>query len=283
MAQTDQAHSKPDFVVRLVGSGITPWKVPMRALSRLMDAIQRLVEQNEEDDRDVIMEEPKNQEAQWIALGSNVLKLVGIRSSSAGYAIATPFRESALNVLASTGRAIDDPSNSEWTAPTISSLKDVSEIAKSLGVKVEIRKPSKGSKLGDVIAKITPTTYVEVANSAFVRGQTSLYGTIERIGGAQEARCAIRLPEETKLVYCDIVSDDLARKLAPYLYQAVAVHGEATWLRANWRITSFEIRSYDPPKSGSFKDALTDIWKAGGKAWDKIDDPDRFIAELRGA
>jgi hypothetical protein len=85
------------------------------------------------------------------------------------------------------------------------------------------------------------------------------------------------------LVYCDIASDKLATELAPYLYKAVSLHGEATWLRANWRMTGFEIRSFDPPKTGSFSDALADIWRAGGKAWDKIDDPDKFISELRGA
>jgi hypothetical protein len=284
MPQRELEHSRPDFVVRLVGSGVKPWTVPLRALSKLMDAIQRLVEQSEEEDREVIPAEPQNQEEELIpALGSNVLKLVQIRSSSAGYALATPYRESALNILSSTGRAIEDPSNSEWSAPTISSLKDVSEIAKSLGVKIEIRKPKKGSKLGDVIAKITPTTYTEVANAAFVRGQTTVFGTIERIGGAQDARCAVRVSEQSKLVYCDLASDELAKRLAPYLYQAVSLHGEATWLRTNWRLTNFEIRSFDPPKTGSFKDALADIWRAGGKAWDKVEDPDRFIAKLRGA
>jgi hypothetical protein len=277
---SDRTHST-DFVVRLVGSGIKPWHVPMRSLARLMDAIQRLVAQEEEVE-DSIEEVPEVPPEQIVSLGSNVLKLVGIRTTSAGYAISTPVRASALSLLTATGQAIENPSESEWTGPTISSLKDVSEIAKSLGVKVEIRKPGSRRRLGDVIAKITPDTYEQVSQSAFVHGETSLLGRLVRIGGAEEARCALRIPDESKLVYCGIASDELARKLSNHLYDHVSVHGEATWLRATWRICGFEIKAFDPPKTGTFQDALSDIWRAGGKAWDKVKNPNRFIAEMRG-
>jgi len=203
-----------DFVVRLVGSGVKPWRVPLRSLSKLMEAIQGLVEQDEDEGEQPAVMDADDQEGQLLNLGSHVLNLVGIRSQSAGYAIATPFKDTALSVLERTGRAIDDPSNSEWSAVTVASIKDVSEIARSLGVKVEIRKPSVRSRLGDVIARITPTTYTEVANAAFVVGPTSLYGTVERIGGASAARCAFRLPNESKLVYCSVASDELAKKIS---------------------------------------------------------------------
>lgn len=271
-----------DFVVRLIGSGVKPWHVPMRSLARLMDAIQRLVAQDEELDAEFIEQEPEGQTDHIVSLGSNVLKLVGIRTTSAGYAISTPVRESAISILSATGDAIQKPSEAEWTAPTISSLKDVSEIAKALGVKVEIRKPGSRRRLGDVIAKITPETYANVSQAAFVHGETSLFGRLVRIGGVEEARCALRIPDESKLIYCGIGGDDLARKLSNHLYDDVEVHGEATWLRATWRICNFEIKSFDPPKTGSFQDALADIWSAGGKAWDKVKNPNKAISEMRG-
>jgi hypothetical protein len=248
-----------------------------------MDAAQRLVAQDEEEDSDSVIDEEQEVEGdQIVSLGSNVLKLVGIRTASAGYAISTPVRESALALLAATGQAIDNPSEFEWTGPTISSLKDVSEIAKSLGVKVEIRRPDSNRRLGDVIAKITPETYELVSRSAFVHGETSLFGRLVRIGGVEEARCALRIPDQSRLVYCGVASDELARKLSHHLYHDVEVHGEATWLRATWRICSFEINAFDPPKTGTFEEALSGIWKAGGKAWDKVKDPNKFISEMRG-
>ena len=254
----------------------------MRSLARLMDAIQRLVAQDEDAQPEFIEDEPEIQAGQLVTLGSNILKLVGIRTTSAGYAISTPVCDSALSLLAATGAAIEKPTESEWSGPTISSLKDVSEVAKSLGVNVEIRKPGSKRRLGDIIAKITPETYDVVSRSAFVHGETSLFGRLVRIGGASEARCALRIPDESKLIYCGVASDELARKLSNHLYDDVSVHGVATWLRATWRISSFEINSFDPPKTGTFQDALVDIWRAGGKAWDKVKDPNKFISEMRG-
>lgn len=273
-----------DFVVRLVGSNVKPWTVPLRSLARMMDAIQRLVEQKE---NEVELEdsqiEIEPQDGELGLAGSQVLRLVGVRSSSAGYAISTPYKDSTLGMLAATGRAILDPSHSEWTGPTISSVKDLSDVAKSLGVVIEIRQPRQGSRLGDVIARISPDTYQQVSDSAFVIGETSLYGTIERIGGASAERCAFRLPDQTKMIYCGVAGEDLARKLAKHLYEDVSIHGEATWLRVNWQIRSFRIQSFDQPKTGSIRDAMNEIWEAGGKAWDKVKNPDAYITEMRGA
>jgi hypothetical protein len=247
-----------------------------------MDAIQRLVEQDDEGFEDKFSDE-NGQDQPLISLGSPVLKLVGVRAASAGYAISTPLRDGALDILDTMGRDINDPANANWSASTISSLKDISEIAKTLGVKVEIRKPNKGSRLGDVIARITPKTYEEVANSAFVHGQTSLYGTVERIGGSSAARCAFWLPGESKLIYCSVKSEELAKKLGSFLYQDISIHGSAKWLRANWRVCSFKIVSFEPPKAGSFKEALSAIWEAGGKVWDNIEDPNEYLNDIRGA
>ena len=35
-------------------------------------------------------------------------------------------------------------------------------------------------------------------------------------------------------------------------------------------------------KKGSIRETLHRIYEAGGKAWDDIDDPDKFIREMRG-
>jgi hypothetical protein len=282
--------STADFLVRLVGSDVKPWKVPMRTLARVLDAVQRLVEQTEDETesggstaQDTIP--PGDPEENQIGIsGSQALRLIGVRSASAGYAISTPLRSATIGVLASTGRAIEDPTNFDWSGPTISSIKTLSDVAASLDVKIEIRKPRKGSRNGDVIAKITPQTYEDISESAFVRGNTSLYGTIERIGGTSEARCAFRLPDQTKLIYCGVADDELARKLGKHLYESVSIHGEATWLRSSWQIRHFKIREFDEPKAGSIRDAMREIWAAGGKAWDKIKDPGEYIKkEMRGA
>jgi len=71
--------------------------------------------------------------------------------------------------------------------------------------------------------------------------------------------------------------------LGRFLYQDVMVNGQAVWLRHSWQIRSFTINSFEPPKTGSIQNALKRIHDAGGSAWDKIPDPDKAIAEMRGA
>lgn len=43
-----------------------------------------------------------------------------------------------------------------------------------------------------------------------------------------------------------------------------------------------ELAEYDAAKSGSIRERLDRVYEAGGKAWDKIEDPQKFIDELRG-
>lgn len=42
------------------------------------------------------------------------------------------------------------------------------------------------------------------------------------------------------------------------------------------------IQSFEPPKQGSILEALDAIYEAGGKAWDKVKEPEKKIAEMRG-
>lgn len=271
----------PDFVIRLVGPDVKPWVVPMRALSRVLDSVQRLVDQNEEEESEELADEEEEGDVAPSLGGTGSLRLVGVKSQSAGYAIASQSRDSVLRVLSQTGEAIRAPQRAEWTASSVSSIRSLSEVAKSLGVEIEFRTPGKGNALGGVIARITPISYAEVSGTAFVHGPTSVYATLERIGGVTEPRCALRVPDQHRLVFCD-VSGKLVREMGRYLYQDIVVSGEATWLRCNWHLKGLKIASYEPPKTGSIRDLLGRMYKAGGYGWDGVARPDEEIREMRG-
>lgn len=214
---------------------------------------------------------------------AGVLRLIQVRDSSASYAVASVDGQSALGIIAETAQSIASPEDSEWRSGTISSLKELSEIAKSLRCTIEFRRPAEGRKYGDVIAKITPATFEAVAGSAFVTGHTSVYAKIERVGGATQMHCGIRLPNRPrKMVICRVVGEKLVRELGQFMYENVVVSGEATWIRHNWQLKHLVITSFDPPKKSTFEEVFKRVYEAGGDAWDRIPDPDRFIAEMRG-
>lgn len=277
----------PNFVVRLVGVDLEPWIVPMRTLTRVLDAVQRLVDQREEDESpamfgaaiEPIAAKPKEGSKEE----TRVLHLLGVIKGSAAYPISVPKERTALQIFRETGRGITSPYDAPWSQATLSSLRDLSDVARSLGGRIEIRRPGdKSGKFGDVLATIGPSTYASVLGGAYIYGHTSVYATIERVGGATEMHCGIRVPEQPrKMVICRIINQELARQLGQHLYSGVTLMGEAAWLRHSMELRNLEIHGFEPPTTGSITEGLREIYEAGGNAWDRIKNPDRYLAEVR--
>ncbi len=277
-----KSNKKPatDFVVRLVGPGIRPWAVGARNLAKVLEAVQRLVDQSDSDGDD--KEESRNAAAE-LRPPKVALRLLNVTISSAAYQVSSSSPEIALRWLKGAGSDIDDPEHAEWTKATLSSLEELSDVARSQGCEIEIRKPNKGRELGDVLARIGPTTFHSISSSAFVTGPTSVYATVLRAGGANDMRCGIRVPDQSRMVFCTVTSEELVRELGQYIYQDVVLHGEAIWYRHSMHLKSLVIVSIEPPKAGSLTDSLRDIYDAGGSAWAKVKNPSRYLAESRGA
>lgn len=270
---TDAKKPSPSFVVRMVGSKVRPWKVPMRKLTHAMDAVQRLIEQRDEFADD---------EGDESSVESTPLQLLGIVSGSAVYRVAADNPGRALSILKQTGNDINAPKSVDWTSATLSSLSDLSDVAKTLGCRVEFRAVTEdGKRLGDILAIIEPDTYSKISSSAFVTGETSVFGKIERVGGATKMRCGLRIPHQHRMVICKVASADLTRALGQFMYEHVTVHGTATWARRGSFLKELEIKSYDPPKSGSIMKTLEAVHSVSNGAWDRIKDPRAAIADMR--
>jgi hypothetical protein len=271
-----QKKPHPDFVIRLVGNDIKPWLVPMRTLGRVLGAVQRLVDQ-----RDDLADEPE-EETEPLgqeAAAEKTLKLLTITSKSAGYAVAAQNTESTVALLRETGDAIAHPNAAQWHPATVSSLDELSQIAKALGCVIEFRAPGDN---GDLLAVIRPTTFADVEQRAFVFGHTSVYGRLERVGGATAMRCGIRVHQRSRMLFCRVTSAELIRELGKYIYTDVVLSGPATWYRFNNQLKSLAVSAFDPAKTVSFSEIAKEIRENGGNAWDAIEDPDAYIREMRG-
>jgi hypothetical protein len=249
----------------------------MRSLAKVLEAVQRLVEPRDEDSEERVAAADKPPDL------ARALHLLDVKSGSAAYAVAAPDPKVVINTLSSVGRSIQTPKTVDWADSTLSSLRDLSEVARTIGCNIEFCQANGSQRHSRVLARITPQTYEDVSVCAFIRGPTSVYARIERVGGATAMRCGIRLPgSPQKMVICRVASADLVRRLGKYLYQHVLLSGRATWLRHDWRLKGLVIESFEPPKTGSILNALTATHDAGGRAWDEIEDPDALIAEMRG-
>ena len=111
------------------------------------------------------------------------------------------------------------------------------------------------------------------------KGETILYGKIERIGGT-EPTVRLRLGEKEVLT-CKI-SQPLAIELASYLYQWVSLNGKAKWNVRDYTVETFEITNFnknfqDIPLNETFNRLSREM----GQYFDDID-PVTYVQKMRG-
>lgn len=271
----DLKKPKPSFVVRMVGSGLKPSGVDLRKFTRAMDAVQRLIEQRDDFQEGEDGESPSD---------AAPLQLLSVVTGSAVYRLLADDPQRAVGILRRTGVDIDAPKSVEWSSATLSSLRDLSDVARTLGCRIELRdltEEGKRLKLGDVLASIGPDTYPRISSFAFMSGETSVFGKIERVGGATNMHCGLRIPHQHRMIICKVSNAELTRELGRYMYQHVTVHGTATWVRRGSFLKSMLIKSYDKPKRGSFTKTLDAVHRASHGVWDDVEDPEAAIAEMR--
>ncbi|MGE3181411.1 MAG: hypothetical protein AB7N71_07265 [Phycisphaerae bacterium] len=266
------------FVVRLVGEGIKPRAVPLRKLTSILNAVQKIVDDVEDDSWFTAEKEPDEP-----LDPKRTLHLVRVLSGSAVYEVEAPRGATVLQTLQEINRALKSPKDADWTDAAMSSIEELSAVARSLKCNIEFRRPSISGKLGRILTTILPNSFNAVKSSAFIKGETSVYAYLERIGGATKMGCGIRLADQRKMVFCSVAGKEIARELGQHLYKNVLLIGDATWLRKNWRLRTMKITGFQPPKTGSLLESLRQAHGAGGRAWDEIENPVEYLEEIRGA
>ncbi len=260
------------FEVVFTGSGIYPEKIPLGVLTRTLSAVQRLASGLE-------LDEDEQPEIQSLGDDTSEIRLLDIKRGSAVYKFGGDLPEQALKRFNVVGHVLAKPEEIGENDYVLGPLERISAAAKSLKCSVVVREPGKD---GVVLARIEPDSYEQVARSVFVVGGTSITGEVKRVGGATEVRCALRVPFQSKLLYCKVQNTEVARKLGDCLYKRVTVHGNATWVRGTWRLRAFAIREMTELHQGTMMEAFEALYDAGGSGWDGIEDPQQFINEVVG-
>src|ERR1017187_6090041 len=264
------ANKSPNPVFEVVFQGIYPEKIPLGTLSRILSAIQRLASGVDSDED----EEP----SEAVLLG-NQIQLLGVKRGSAVYKFAGEAADQIMQRLLLVGDVLANPGNIGENDYLLGPLERISTSARTLGCEVQVRKPGRD---GSVLADIGPKSYDTIAKSIFVNGETSITGNVQRVGGATEMRCALRVPIQQRLLFCKVKTAALARTLGDCLYKDVSVTGQARWIKGTWHINAFTVTGVSELKKGSVLDAFKAIYDAGGNGWDAIEEPEKFLEEVTG-
>src|SRR5262249_31362146 len=130
----------------------------------------------------------------------------------------------------------------------LSPIRDLSATARSLGCTISFREAT-GTKA--VLARVEATSYDKIAKALLVTGETSFMGNVQRVGGATDVRCGLRVAFQNRMLICRVGSKEVARAIGNHLYEDVVVQGTAHWLKNTWRIVSFTISGVVQPRQGS--------------------------------
>jgi hypothetical protein len=263
----------PIFEILFDGPGLYPEKIPVATLASTLSAVQRLAE------GEPVLDEEEGQENSEAVEDDRSLRLLDIKRGSAVFRMSAPSGQEAVNRIRAVGRFLTKPDEVGENDYILNPIERLSATARALKCKIVLREPGRA---GDILASIEPDTYAVISKSLLIQGDTSFVGRIQRVGGATEMKCALRVDFQHRLMFCKVSSQEISREMGKHLYEEVVVHGSALWLRTSWRIFAFTVTSISQPKQGSLAQAFEELRKAGGDKWGQIADPEAYLQEVTG-
>lgn len=259
---------QPTFVVRFVGEGIRPERVALRAVSDALAAVQDMASAR---DPFTMPHVPPEK-----AIG-----LLNVTPGSAQYfCVARSPDVARQNLLQVAAVLTDDAATqSDVLIAALSAIETLSNVAKSIHGRIEIGLLNNGHQ--GVLFTIAEGDYKRISKALLLKGETTVVGKVERVGGVTGMRCLMKIPGRQRVLYCDVKTRALVRRLGQHLYEDIAATGAAVWLHRSWRLLSFTIRDFSQPRLGDGKKALEALRNAGLNAWDNIADPAAEFEETR--
>lgn len=263
---------EPTFEVRFVGPGLLPERIPLRAVSEALSAVQDLAS-----GRDPF-------ETQQVP-PDKAIGLLDVRRGSAVYSCVSRAPEEAVanlgrvaKLLSTLNENVEKAVASDGLVNMLRPIQYLSEVAKSLGCRLEVALA--GRRLEPLFA-VSQGDFQRLSSQMLFTGETTIIGNVKRAGGATEMKCLLRIPGRRRMLYCDVKTKEIVQKLGQHLYEDIAVTGTATWIHRSWYIYKFTITDFSQPRLGNPKDAIESLRKSGLSAWDKVQDPVSLIEELR--
>ncbi len=260
----------PTFEVRFVGPGLVPEKIPVHVVSEVLTALQNLASGRDPSQSRHIPNE-------------QIIGLLQIRRGSAVYSCVSRAPDEARHNLTQVGVMLSglDQTQTEddLMVTAFRPIETLSQAARSIGCRLEVYYDR--NRNSPVFA-VDEDDFSRLSKRLLLTGETTVIGRVERVGGATQTKCLLRMPNRKPLLYCNVESDKpkLARELGKHLYENIAATGTATWIHRTWYIYKFTIRDFKKPGFSNPKATIEMLRRAGLDAWDSIPDPESYIREV---
>lgn len=127
-------------------------------------------------------------------------------------------------------------------------------------------------------AEINVDSGIQITDSLYFKGKTTVYGKIIRIGGSEPK---VRIQTDDGKYLSVVVSKKTAKDLSPSLYSRIGVKGTGKWKKYNNELEEIKAESFVVLSDVPLTKKLKGLSEIIGKYWKNIDNPDDYIASIR--
>lgn len=251
------------YTIRLLKKGATPANTDIAVVSAYLKNISDLVHSI------VLSEKPDAEDELLLSLVDLPARSTGIKLLVHHLAVFSALNLIALCAAETSTNRLSDESRNLFLA--------LHDSARKYGHDIEFPEHKKGIRK-KAILRYTQEYPLE-KSSASIRGATTIYGELLRVGGVTP-KAMIRIPGSNYPLNINIGSKELAKSLAPRIYEQVGLSGEAVWESENMQIVDFTASSLVEFKEAGVADVfrrLRDVAEDDFKNIDAVG----FIESLR--
>lgn len=198
--------------------------------------------------------------------------MVALETGSTALAIYANNFEAAEHQVKEFTRQMADPVKRR----TIKQYKNLQDKCNESNTKIEVLRAKDRERILYLLPESPPKQMT-------IRGETTIYGILERIGGSSTIAANVRQHGMDKVTTVTL-SRELAKQMAQYLYNEVRLEGEAEWEIDSLEMTNFRVSAFTPFNPGSIDDTLDELAKLTGRGmWHESDQTiEDFLSDIRG-
>jgi hypothetical protein len=249
------------FTIRLTGEGVRPHLVTATDLAQLLIAAEQAVLAI------AVRENPE-------AADDLIVGLSAVHDESIGFAFQSNRPLVAQAAYRELVTLTENRAFRSLPARSLEGLRTLTRFSSEHKGHTQFWNGATGRPLLD----LAPEFAVEIPRPEYQRGETVLYGRIERVGGVRP-RVRLRVSER-EVVYGDI-TEEQSRELGSRLYSDAALRGQATWDAQDGSIVYFRVQEILHYQPGKIRDAFEELRKTAQGAYDELADVDTWTQQVR--
>ncbi|MGG6263870.1 hypothetical protein ACQ4M3_11085 [Leptolyngbya sp. AN03gr2] len=247
--------------ILLTGEGISPGKIRSKEIAEVIESVEDMI-------ASVVIRDYPELKKEVVVVG-----LKGIRQGSIGLEFSPNLVELTLPATRRITQSIAENDFGVLPSSAINSLRKLSAFTKRHQCNAEFL--TQNGNL-ESLAVLTPET--KIPDVYPLSGETAIYGEITRVGGSEPKIQFKTL--DSKIIYCS-TSKLVAKEAGIRLYTKVELRGFAEWNTETLEIEDFYVTGISSYEEVPMLQAFEELSHLIGDAFDKIDDVDSFVSEIR--